>query len=299
MIKVMLSKIETLMRKINSYTSISLRITTNYRFSKWINIFFWKKGPAGLILITLLIGFNSLKGNDCIKAHGAIIRGDTSRKELTLVFTGGKYGEGGNYITGILDKYNIKAAFFFTGNFYRDSSNFELIKKLKERGHYLGPHSDQHLLYCSWERRDSLLVSKQQFQKDILDNYRIMDKFGISKEDAKYFIPPYEWYNRTIVKWASELDLELINFSPGTLSNADYTNPDMENYRSSEEIYQSILSLGDQSSAGLNGFILLSHIGASPKRQDKFYYFLDKLIPALSNRGYNFLPIDDLLEKCK
>lgn len=246
-----------------------------------------------------MIGCPTLRGDNCIKSHGAIIRGDTTQTELALVFTGGSYSDGGEFIAHTLDKYNVKAGFFFTGNFYRDSSNYKLLKNLKEADHYLGPHSDQHLLYCSWERRDSLLITKRQFQKDILNNYQIMEKFGINREEAKYFIPPYEWYNRTIVKWASGMEVELINFSPGTLSNADYTTPEMENYRSSEEIYQSIISLEDRSSPGLNGFILLTHIGASPKRQDKFYFYLEKLIPELKSKGYNFIRIDKLLENCK
>ena len=93
-------------------------------------------------------------------------------------------------------------------------------------------------MYCDWNKRDSLLVSKEEFKKDLLHSYFEINKSGISKDKAKYFLPPYEWYNDSIAAWTKEMDLQLINYTPGTMSNADYTTPDMKNYRSSEEILQ-------------------------------------------------------------
>ncbi len=52
-----------------------------------------------------------------------------------------------------------------------------------------------------------------------------------------YFMPPYEWCNREIVDWSRKLGLHVINFTPGTGTNADYTSPLMKNYKSSEEIW--------------------------------------------------------------
>jgi hypothetical protein len=102
-------------------------------------------------------------------------------------------------------------------------------------------------------------------------------------------MPPYEWYNQQISTWTDELGLTLINYSPGTRSNADYTTPDMvDRYIGSEQIYQSILNFESESSNGLNGFILLIHIGTAPGRTDKFYYRLEDLIKELKNRDYQF-----------
>jgi peptidoglycan/xylan/chitin deacetylase (PgdA/CDA1 family) len=225
--------------------------------------------------------------------EGGIIRGNKDKKEIALVFTGDSYSEGGEYIKNILDKHKIKGSFFFTGNFYRNPYFKNLIITLKQSGHYLGAHSDKHLLYCSWENRESLLITKEEFVTDIMNNYNEMKKFDITKEEAKYFIPPYEWYNKTISEWASESGIILIKFSPGTKSNADYTTPDMNNYVTSEDIYQNILDY--ENSHNLNGFILLSHIGTAPERKDKFYFMLDDLISELMKRGYSFKRIDDLL----
>ena len=176
-------------------------------------------------------------------SHGGIIRGDTSKKELAIVFTGGDYGEGGELIRKVLKSLKVKSSFFFTGDFYRNPEFKSLIIALTNDGHYLGAHSDQHLLYCDWEDRDSLLVTKEDFLSDLKANYDVMSRFGIAPEEAQYFMPPYEWYNDSISRWTYEAGFQLINFTPGTLSNADYTTPEMQNYRSSEVIIQSIVAL--------------------------------------------------------
>jgi peptidoglycan/xylan/chitin deacetylase (PgdA/CDA1 family) len=122
-----------------------------------------------------------------------------------------------------------------------------------------------------------------------------MEAFGIAKEKAPYFIPPYEWYNETIAAWSEELRLVLFNFTPGTLSNADYTTPEMPNYISSEEIYKSIIDYEKSDRHGLNGFVLLIHVGTHPDRKDKFYRRMDDLLDYLQHNGYVFLRVDDLL----
>ncbi|WP_035463807.1 polysaccharide deacetylase family protein [Algoriphagus vanfongensis] len=229
------------------------------------------------------------------KSHGAIIRGDSTTKEIALIFTGDEFADGGTVILETLRKHKIQASFFFTGNFYRNENFKALIQQLKQEGHYLGAHSDRHLLYCDWERRDSLLVSKEEFQKDLLDNYAEMEKFGIEAADALYFLPPYEWYNDSISQWTEQMGFRLINYTPGTLSHADYTSPEMTNYRSSEAILSSIYDCEKQN--GMEGFLLLSHIGVTDRRQDKFYHKLDDLILRLESRGYTFKKMDKFLKE--
>jgi peptidoglycan/xylan/chitin deacetylase (PgdA/CDA1 family) len=258
------------------------------------------------VLLILLIGcmnreHKTAQGvNDPCSAYscilGGIVRGDTNQLSLSIVFTGGDFGDGGEHILHVLKTRQVKSSFFFTGDFYRNHSFSEIIGKLKDDGHFLGAHSDKHLLYCDWTRRDSLLVNKEEFLADLNANYEEMEKFGISRSEAKYFIPPYEWYNDSISCWTEEAGLQLINFTPGTLSNADYTTPDMKNYKSSETIFQSIVEYEKRSSCGLNGFILLIHIGTAPERTDKFYLHLDDLILWLKTHGYQLVRIDELLE---
>jgi peptidoglycan/xylan/chitin deacetylase (PgdA/CDA1 family) len=151
-------------------------------------------------------------------------------------------------------------------------------------------------LYCDWTKRDSLLVTKQQFKSDLEKNYDELKRFGISKSSAHFFLPPYEWYNDSIATWTKKMGLQLVNYTPGTLSHADYTTPDEKNYRNSEVIYQSILDYEKKYSSGLNGFVLLMHIGTDAKRADKFYYHLPQLLQWLKEQGYQPVRIDELLK---
>lgn len=224
------------------------------------------------------------------------MRGDTTKKEITLVFTGHEFADGGRKILQTLKRQNIKASFFFTGDFYRNKNFQSLIQQLKKDRHYLGAHSDKHLLYADWTKRDSLLVTKQQFKKDLLQNYAETKRFGINQTNATFFLPPYEWHNDSIAVWTKELNFQLINYSPGTRSAADYTWPDLPNYQSSEAIYQSIFSYEQSKPAGLNGFLLLLHIGTDPRRKDKFYDRLPQLIQQLKAKGYQFKNVNDLLK---
>jgi peptidoglycan/xylan/chitin deacetylase (PgdA/CDA1 family) len=151
-------------------------------------------------------------------------------------------------------------------------------------------------LYCDWNKRDSLLVTKDEFNADLDENYVAMSKFAIKKNEANYFLPPYEWYNDSIAAWTRNEGLQLINYTPGTLSHADYTTEDLKNYRSSNQIMQSITVYESSHLAGLNGFILLMHIGAGPGRTDKFYSRLPELIKWLKEKKYQLVRIDELLK---
>jgi peptidoglycan/xylan/chitin deacetylase (PgdA/CDA1 family) len=232
-----------------------------------------------------------------MRSHEGIIRGDSTTKNIALVFTGDEFAEGGNFIANTLAEQKIKASFFLTGRFYRNTQFRKVIEKLKHDGNYLGAHSNEHLLYCDWQKKDSLLVTQQQFKTDLLKNYSEMAGFGIQKDQAKYFLPPYEWYNGSITAWTKELGLQLISYTPGTLSHADYTTINDKNYRNSETIYRSIVDYEKSKASGLNGFILLMHIGAGPGRTDKFYSRLPDLIKYLTDKGYQFQTVDQLLSQ--
>ncbi len=237
------------------------------------------------------------KSNKPMIDHGAIVRGKTNSKKIALVFTGDEFADGGTFINKTLKDKKVKASFFLTGNFYRNKNFASLIKQLKQNGNYLGVHSDKHLLYCDWNKRDSLLVTKKQFETDLKNAYKELAAKGIGFKQAHYFLPPYEWYNDSIAAWTKNMGLQLVNFSTGTRSNADYTYPEMGNkYVDSKTIFKSILDYEQQSANGMNGFILLVHIGTDPRRTDKFYTMLPELINTLKKKGYQFSRIDALAE---
>jgi len=225
--------------------------------------------------------------------QGAIIRGDSTTKKVALVFTGDQYFEGLPSITRTLKQHNVKAGFFFTGNLYANQDAKNGIKALINHGHYLGPHSDKHILYNDWSRRDSLLVTRDSLLNDIRANYKKMEALGI-RHDRKIFIPPYEWWNRTTVQWLNDEGIQVVSFTWGIPTNADYTYPDMgTRYRSTESILSALYK--KEASGNLKGAIILIHIGTDPRRKDKLYDHLPEIIQKLKVRGYVFERLDGWL----
>ena len=177
------------------------------------------------------------------RAHGGIVRGPAAERRIAIEFTGHEFAEGGATILDELARRGARASFFLTGDFLRTPAFAPLIRRIVAEGHYLGPHSDKHLLYCDWVEREKTLV----------------------------------------------------NFTPGTRSNADYTGEADRNFVASQRIYDSILAREREDPHGLNGYLLLLHVGAGPGRADKMHDRLGSLLDALTARGYRFVRVDDLL----
>ena len=223
-----------------------------------------------------------------VYVNDGIVRTNPEKKQLTLVFTAHDKADGAETIIRTLEKHGIQGAFFFTGRFYELYP--DIIKTLLDKGHYVGGHSYGHLLYMPWENPDSLLVTRKEFEADMMKSYDLMRKAGIEYKDAPFYIPPYEYYNKEISAWAKSMGIQVVNYTPGTASNADYTTPDMKNYRSSKSIYDQIMAL--EKKEGLNGHLMLIHFGTHDDRTDKFYNgYMEKMIKTLKRKGYTFAPL--------
>jgi peptidoglycan/xylan/chitin deacetylase (PgdA/CDA1 family) len=213
---------------------------------------------------------------------------DITRKEIYFVFSTDEYAEGMEHVLDVMAQNKAKGSFFLTGNFLRNPLYSKTVKRMISDGHFIGPHSDRHLLYADWEKRDSLLVTKAEFISDLKANYYDLQKKKVSQSNTKYFLAPYEWYNSAIAEWTASLGATLINLTPGPGTNADYTTPDMKNYQSSEALINRLKAFEASDPHGLNGAIVLIHPGTHPDRTDKFYNKLDEIIKYLSSKGYSF-----------
>jgi peptidoglycan/xylan/chitin deacetylase (PgdA/CDA1 family) len=227
--------------------------------------------------------------------YGGVIRGDTSQKKLALIFTGGDFGEGTEHVLNVLKDQNIKASFFFTGDFLRKPEYVPLVKQAISEGHYVGPHSDRHPLYCPWDDREKSLLSEGDFRQDLQKNIDDLRGLGAVSDTSKrvYFIPPYEWFNADQANWSRRMKVRLFNFTPGSGSNRDWAPEGHKSFVPSQQIIDDILMYEQKDPHGLNGFILLMHVGS--ERKDKTFLLLDKLLNELKRRGYEFVRIDEML----
>jgi len=232
----------------------------------------------------------------CETHDGAIVRGPKDQRRLAFVFTGHEFAEGAEAILNELTRHKSRASFFLTGAFLTNAQFTALVGRIQNEGHHIGPHSDRHLLYCAWEASRQTLIREEEFQEDLLANAaKIPSNGNENRRLSRYFLPPFEHYNREIADWTRANGCTLINFTPGTRSNADYTGEADKNFVSSQKILDSIIARERDDPDGLNGFILLLHIGAGPGRADKFHARFGELLDYLAGRGYEFLRVDELL----
>jgi peptidoglycan/xylan/chitin deacetylase (PgdA/CDA1 family) len=147
-----------------------------------------------ILLLVLLFGKQTVAQN-VSDQQGAVIRTDTLQKNIYLCFTGHDFYEGFEHILGVLNKHKIKASFFLTGDFVRQHT--DLVKTIANDGHFIGAHSDKHLLYCDWIKRDSLLHPADEIKADIQHNLLALENLGVR---PKNFMPPNEWNNQKVVE---------------------------------------------------------------------------------------------------
>ncbi len=253
--------------------------------------------PLTLVLLLALLGLNPARTSPLVEPAGAIVRGPVQSRQLALVFTAHEFGEGGETILDALQRHDAKASFFLTGDFLRQAEFGPLVQRMLREGHYVGPHSDKHLLYCGWETNRPTLVTRDAFRADLEANRRELARLGVPNNATTWFLPAYEHYNRDISAWSRELGLTLVNHTPGTRSAADYTGETNANFVSSQAILDSIWRRENSDPHGLNGFLLLFHLGVGPGRADKLHVHLDRLMGQLQGKGYRLVRVDELLAK--
>jgi len=246
--------------------------------------------------VVLAVAATSLAADPLVRdQYGGIVRGDTSVKTLALVFTGDEFGESMEPILATLNQRKIVASFFVTGNFLRQPRLRKLVERAIAEGHYVGPHSNKHLLYAAWETPNKSLVTEAEFSSDLKQNIAELRKVGALKGDGTvFFIPPYEHYNDDQVRWAKAIGATVFNFTPGSGSNRDYIREGDKKFVSAEQLLTDILAYEKKDPNGLNGFLLLMHLGSG--RKDAFHTQLGELCDVLSRRGYEFERVDRMLK---
>lgn len=249
-------------------------------------------GNRQKLLDTLYLS-NSVKD-----AYGATRIIDKTSRDIYLIFSADSMFNGGAPILKTLTDLGIKGSFFFTGNALRMPEHKELIEKIIAAGHYVGGHSDNHLLYASWaggESRDSLLVAPDSLLADIEANSRELQKFGVSPQASRWFLPPYEHYNTAAVNLLERAGYKVINYTPGTATPADYTIPSMgKGYRKAKELLEKFYAF--EKSNTLNGAIVLIHPGIESSRpeEERLYNKLKEIILYLQGKGYTFKSFKDV-----
>lgn len=221
-----------------------------------------------LSLVTLIL-FLTASTSAFAAPSNWIRQGTTSEKVIALTIDDGS--DGGNYsrILSILQKHNVKATFFLTGQ--GAEAHPQMIRNTVAQGHEIGNHSYNH--------PDFTKITADQMRTQLSRTETIVRNiFGRSTKP--YFRAPYGATNSTVLRTVGDAGYTYtFHWSIDTL---DWTG------NSATDIYNRVVN-------NLHpGAIVLMHTGAGASGTPSA---LDRMIPAIKARGYRFVTLSQLLNR--
>jgi len=127
------------------------------------------------------------------------------KKVVLLSFDDGPTDEG--HTASVLDtlkEQNVRAMFFITGYGAR---HMDLVERIHREGHVLALHTMSH--------PNMRFLSAEQMRQEIAPLYELVEK--VTGEKPRYFRPPFGAYNQTLLDVLTEYNLELLNWTNGSL----------------------------------------------------------------------------------
>ncbi len=194
-----------------------------------------------------------------------IIHGNRSEKKIALTFDDGPHRAYTPRILAILAKYNVRATFFVVGT--QAEKYPDLIQAEVHAGHSIGNHTYHHV---------SLPKIPQMYVADEIKACGDVIK-ATSGRSARLFRPPGGEYNLQVAEAAASLGYTLVLWTddPG-----DYASPGAQ------------VILDRTLNKATNGGIILIHDGI-----EQTVEILPQLIETLQKQGYQFVTVDEMLEK--
>lgn len=188
---------------------------------------------------------------------------DTKDKVCSISFDAAWGNEQTDILLDILDEYNIKTTFFLVGEWVDKYP--ESVRKIHERGHDIGNHSDTHAHLTQLSR-------SEQKEELVSCNEKIK---AITNKDVTLFRPPYGEYDNSVVGTTKECGMYCVQWNIDSLDWKDPTPQDMVT-RIDNKLCE--------------GSIILLHNGAKNTPQA-----LPLIIESILNQGYKIVPISELL----
>jgi peptidoglycan/xylan/chitin deacetylase (PgdA/CDA1 family) len=225
----------------------------------------------------------------------SIERGRNDTKNIAITFDAGSDDSNTHQILGVLQNCNLHCTLFLTGKFMEKYP--ELVKEMVAAGHEIANHTYSHprLTTYSQNSQHDLLpgITRDYLQTQLQKTDSVF--FTISGSHLKpYWRAPFGEYNNDILTWAAEAGYLHIYWT-GSFDTHDWVADESSSlYQTPVEIYDSIMTEEKASLHGLNGVIILMHLG-SQRNGNHIYQMLPRLIKSMRDRGYDTVNITQLL----
>lgn len=192
-----------------------------------------------------------------------IVNGDTTKKNIALTFDDAPDKNNTAHLLNILKTHHVKAAFFMIGSTMNDT-NATVVKRASDEGHLVLNHTFTHPRLTNLDESNITAQLDQAATRieTITGHYPIL------------YRPPYGSINPLVVNTLNAHELTTVLWS---LDSLDWTLKD------SDAVVENVVS------NIRNGDIILMHRNPTSVRA------LSSIIEKLTERGYTFLRLDELL----
>ena len=225
----------------------------------------------------------------------SILRGNVNRKKIALTFDAGSDDSNTLEILQILADHQLTCTLFLTGKFIEQHP--DLVRRMMEEGHEIGNHTYDHPHLTTYEQnyQHQLLpdISREFIHRQLLETDSVFYSFT-GEHLQPYWRAPFGEYNDQLLTWAAEAGFLHISWT-GSFDTHDWvTDENSSLFKTPNEIYDSIMTMEQEQNFGLNGVIMLMHLG-SHRRENHVYEVLPRLIQSVREKGYVLAKISDLL----
>ncbi len=223
-----------------------------------------KKSAAAIISFIIIYALSGVLY--AAQDSTAVYRHDNHSKRIALTFDDGPHYKYTGEILDILKEYNAKATFFVVGELAERYP--ELVLRELSEGHEVGNHT--------WSHPKMAKLSIDQLKNEILRTERLLNE--IADYRPKLFRPPEGSFRKSSEELAEANDYTLILW---TVDTRDWAHTPVD---------QIVEMVENETEAGS---IILCHdfIGRDSPTPDA----LRKFIPALLDKGFEFVTVSELL----
>jgi peptidoglycan-N-acetylglucosamine deacetylase len=225
----------------------------------------------------------------------AMTRGKLTRKEVAFTFDAGSNANAASEILDTLKAKNIHSTMFLTGAFIDQYP--DVVRRIASEGHEAGNHLLEHNHVVDPKTRTAN-YTKADFLKqlhEVENKYRVIT----GKEMTKFWRAPYGDVSQEVITWAAEAGYRHIGWTRTKSKNLDtmdwVVDPKNNLYKSAEQIAAKILTAEKDDPNGLNGAVVLMHLGTE-RKTDQPHKKLAEIFEELSRRGYQITPVSSVLQ---
>lgn len=194
---------------------------------------------------------------------------ETAEPKIALTFDAAWGNEDTKKILEILKKHDVHVTFFMTGGWVE--SYPDDVKAILAAGHDLGNHSENH--------KNMSRISDEEKKEELMKVHTKVQE--LTGYEMFLFRPPYGDYDNAVVKVAKSCGYFPIQWDVDSLDWKDYG------------VDSIIKTVTEHKHLG-NGSIILCHNGAKYTAEA-----LDTLITKLKEKGYQLVPLSELIYRDK